>query len=165
LRKNVCAQQEQCRHVGLIEIQTDGQMPTPVPPTSHNAISQIDAPPVLRIVVRPEKRGRFAAWVDGEQIPLCVSRQPFFDSARKLLERGCDPRTILLMRHGDGEDWALRATLQVAAKTTIDEHNGTVLAKWKPFSRSAGSARIASPAAELPRGRVDDRASQERTAE
>ena len=29
------------------------------------------------------------------------------------------------------------APLHVAAKLTVDETNGTVFAKWKPFSRSA----------------------------
>jgi hypothetical protein len=44
---------------------------------------------------------------------------------------------MLVMRWAGSKDWALRGPLGVAAKLTVDEHNGT-FAKWKPFSRSAG---------------------------
>jgi hypothetical protein len=67
---------------------------------------------------------------------LCISRQPFLDCARKLIMRGHDPRTILVMRGAGAKEWALRGPLGVAAKLTVDEHNGS-FAKWKPLSRSA----------------------------
>jgi hypothetical protein len=96
------------------------------------------------ITVAPDTRpGRYRTYVEAEREPLCVSRQPLLDGARKLLARGHDPRTMLVMRWDGAEEWALRARLGVAADLTVDEHNGTVFGKWKPFSRSAGSARIA----------------------
>lgn len=46
-------------------------------------------PPELWITVLPAKSaGRYQAYLDQEREPLCVSRQPFLDSARKLLDRG-----------------------------------------------------------------------------
>jgi hypothetical protein len=119
------------------------------------ALTVNDRPPNIGIVVTPDKKlGRFRACLEQERALLCVSRQPFLDSARKLLDRGHDPRTILIMRHARSDDVALRGSLGAAAKLTVDEHNGTVFAKWKPFRRSAGSARIANPAGELSEPRL-----------
>jgi hypothetical protein len=81
----------------------------------------------------------------GQQELLCVSRQPFLDSARKLLGFGHERRTLLVMQWTGSKGWALRAPLGVAAKLTVDEHNGT-FAKWKPLSRSAVRPRIAKSA-------------------
>jgi hypothetical protein len=111
----------------------------------------------LVIIVRPHIKSNgerhsnlFDARLEGESETLCESNQPFLDSARILVNRGHDPGTILVMRHASSDVVALRGALGTAAKLTVDEHNGTVFAKWKPFSRSAGSARIANPPAELP---------------
>ena len=41
------------------------------------------------------------------------------------------------MRHEGSPHIALSSTLGKAAKLTVDEHNGTVFAKWKPHSLSA----------------------------
>jgi hypothetical protein len=95
------------------------------------------------ITITPDTRpGRYRAYVGAKQELLCVSRQPFLDSARKLLWRGHDPITILVMRWAGAAEWALRGPLGAAAKLTVDEHHGT-FAKWKPFlpQRSRRSAR------------------------
>jgi hypothetical protein len=127
------------------------------------ALTVNDRPPNIGIVVTPDKKpGRFRACLEQDRALLCVSRQPFLDSARKLLARGHSPQTILVMRHAGSDDVALRGSIGSAAKLTVDEHNGTVFAKWKPFRRSAGSARIANSAGELSEAPVDDSASQER---
>jgi hypothetical protein len=127
--------------------------------TSHRASRE------LEIRVSPDSRaGRYKALLKGEQEPLCVSRQPFLDSARKLLAKGHDPRTMLVMRWAGAKDWALRGSLGVAAKLTIDEHNGT-FAKWKPLSRSAVPPRIAKSANKLPKGQVAEQAMPAGTAE
>jgi hypothetical protein len=98
------------------------------------------------ITVTPDTRpGRYRSYVGAEQEPLSVSRQPFLDGARKLLARGHDPQTMLMMRWAGAKDWALRGPLGVAAKLTVDEHNRT-FAKWKPYSRSAVPADIAKAA-------------------
>ena len=88
---------------------------------------------------------------------MCVSRQPFLDSARKLLARGHDRRTMLVMRWAGAKDWALRGSLKVAAKLTVDEHNGT-FAKWKPYSRSAVPPGNANSARTVPNGRAAEKA-------
>lgn len=105
---------------------------------------------LIVIIVTPDaRRGRCRAYVEAEQKPLCVSRQPFLDAARKLLARGHDRRTMLVMRWQGAKDWALRGPLGVAAGLTIDEHNGTVFARCKPLSRSAGSSRISKSGREV----------------
>jgi hypothetical protein len=116
---------------------------------------------MLGLIVTPHRNkqgrkhpNRFDATLEGETEVLCTSSQPFVDGARKLLARGHSPQTILVMRHAGSEDAALRGSLGAAAKLTVDEHNGTVFAKWKPFRRSASSARIANPAGELSEARL-----------
>ena len=106
------------------------------------------------ITVTPDERpGRYRAYTENETKPLCLSRQPFLDSARKLIARGHDPQTMLVMRWAGAKDWALRGSLGAAAKLTVDEHNGT-FAKWKAYSRSAvppGSANTARTVPKRPR--------------
>jgi hypothetical protein len=106
----------------------------------------------ILITVTPDTRpGRYRAYVEAERELLCVSRQPFLDGARKLLARGHDRRTMLIMRWAGTKDWALRGPLGVAAKLTVDEHNG-VFAEWKPYSRSAVPPKIAKSVNRVPRG-------------
>jgi len=98
----------------------------------------------VMIVVSPHENrpGRFYARLEGEVEMICLSRQPFLESARKLLARGHDPSTLLVMRHAGSGTESLRGPLWAAAKLTVDEQNGTVFAKWKAFPCSAGSPRI-----------------------
>jgi hypothetical protein len=110
-----------------------------------------DCPAQIVITVSPDKRpGRYRAYVEAEQEPLCVSRQPFLDGARKLLAKGHHPLAMLVMRWAGATDWALRGPLAAAAKLTVDEHNGTY-AKWKPLSRSAVPPKIAKTANQVPK--------------
>jgi hypothetical protein len=109
------------------------------------------------LIVSPyqDKHGRanpnkFQASLEGETAVLCVSSQPFLDGARILLDRGLDPDAILVMQHAGSDDVALHGSLGKTAMLTVDEHNGTVFARWKPFSLSAGPPRIANNAPELP---------------
>jgi hypothetical protein len=131
----------------------------PVPVNATNCPAQVE------ITVTPDKRpGRYRAYVEAEQEPLCVSRQPFLDSARKLLARGHDPQTMLVMRWAGAKDWALRGSLRAAAKLTVDEHNGT-FAKWKAYSRSAVRPRIAKSADQVLRVRPAEKSAPGSTAE
>jgi hypothetical protein len=117
------------------------------------------------ITVTPDRRpGRYRAYVGTEQELLCVSRQPFLDGARKLLARGHDRRTMLVMRWAGAKEWALRGPLGAAAKLTVDEHNGT-FAKWKPLSRSAVPPKIAKSAEELPEDPTAEKTRPGSTAE
>jgi hypothetical protein len=139
-----------------------GKKPAPVDAT--------DCPAQIAITVTPDKHGRYRAYVEAEQEPLCVSRQPFLDGARKLLERGHDRRTMLVMRWAGAKEWALRGPLEVAPELTVDEHNGT-FANWKPYSRSAVPPGNANSAKKVPEDRIagkvipDDTAEQGRTTD
>ena len=66
-----------------ISINRIDKQPVPVKAT--------DCPPQIVITVTPDQRpGRYKAYIETEPNPLCVSRQPFLDGARKLLARGHD---------------------------------------------------------------------------
>jgi hypothetical protein len=134
-----------------------------------SSVNATVCPTQITITVTPDaRRGRYCAYLDEtEQEHLCTSRQPVLDSARKLIARGHDPRTMLIMRWQGANDWALRGPLGVAAKLTVDEHNGS-FAKWKPLSRSAVPSQIAKstdPVALMPAplqsGRVGPRPKKE----
>ena len=128
-------------------------------------VNATDCPAQIVITLTPDARpGRYRAYVETEREPLCVSRQPFLDGARKLIARGHDPQTTLVMRWAGAKDWALRGPLGVAAKLTVDEHNGT-FAKWKPYSCSAVPPWKANSAGNVPGGRTAERATRESTAE
>ena len=141
--------------------ETEGDLKQGVKADTANA----DRHPQIVITVTPDARpGRYCAYVETERAPLCVSRQPFVDGARKLIMRGYDPRTILVMRWAGAKDWTLRGALGVAAKLTVDEHNGT-FSSWKPHSRSAVPPGSANTARKVPNGRVAEKAIPKSTAE
>jgi hypothetical protein len=77
-------------------------------------------------------RSDFDCHIEGGAF-LCTSRQPFLEAARALIAMGSHPDVVLVMRHAGSRVVALRATLGVAARLTVDEHNGTRFARWKPF--------------------------------
>lgn len=100
---------------------------------------------LIAVVVSPLASGRFAVRHDGRLL-VSSSSTPFCAAARVLLDEGIDPATCLIMRHERSDTIALAAQLGSAAKLTIDENNGTIFARWKPFLRSAVSPAIASKA-------------------
>ena len=83
----------------------------------------------MNLVIVPEKRNpanpprhcRFEARLEGDARILCVSRQPFVDAARVLVDEGYDPTEILRMRRLGSETIALTAQLGAAAKLTVEE--------------------------------------------
>lgn len=86
------------------------------------------------IEVKPAGKGRFEARLDGRR--LCVSRQPFLDSARVLWAEGYDPRSKLVMRHAGSANNALASTIGAAAELTVHEPqsgNRPKFALWRPF--------------------------------
>jgi hypothetical protein len=110
--------------------------------------SHLRSDQVIEIVIAKGKRSNgtphpflFDCWFENSARLLCTSRQPFLDAARALLALGCQPNAILVMRHAGSSVEALRASLQVAARLTVDECNGTRFARWKSFSNSVGSTR------------------------
>jgi hypothetical protein len=99
---------------------------------------------VVTIIVAPTARrpGRYEARLDDGTVLVTASRQPFLDVARKLIDLGRDPAAVLTMRWRGSEIDCLIAPIGVAAKLTVDEHNGTRFAKWKALPRSAVSPPV-----------------------
>ena len=73
---------------------------------------------------------------------VAIGHTPVLALCRELIEAGHDPSTPLNVYRGDALALRIRS-IGEAARLTVDEHNGTRFAKWKPFCRSAGSPRIA----------------------
>ena len=105
---------------------------------------------MIEIIITPQGAGRFMAWL-GERVILESSRQPLLDAARFLLGEGVPPDTRIAMRHEGSPHVALSSTVGKAAKLTVDEHNGTVFAKWKPHSLSAAPSSIRFDEEAVPR--------------
>lgn len=101
---------------------------------------------VVTIIVAPTARraGHFEARLDGGCLLVRASRQPFLDAARKLIDLGLDPAAMMTMRRVGSQIDCLTASIGVAAKLTVDEHNGTRFAKWKALPRSAVPPRSAA---------------------
>jgi hypothetical protein len=79
-----------------------------------------------------------AHWGD---IVLVTSRNPFFDSARKLLELGAGPNDLLTLRHRGSTTTSLRARVGVAAKLTTTETNARPrYAPWQDLREVWGSS-------------------------
>jgi hypothetical protein len=71
------------------------------------------------------RSGKFDGWIDGEKI-ISAAYAPFFSCARRLMSRGVDPGTILLMRHKETGTDSLRAPVGAAAKLGVgDNRSGT----------------------------------------
>ena len=104
----------------------------------RHTLARPDPALMIEIIVTPQGAGQFMACL-GERIILKSSRQPLLDAARVLLAEGVDPQARIQMRHAGANHVALSSTVGKAAKLTVDEHNGTVFAKWKPHPVSAGS--------------------------
>jgi hypothetical protein len=67
---------------------------------------------------------------------------PLLALSRKLIEAGHGSATPLEAWRGNTLALRIRS-IGDGARLTVDEHNGTRFAKWKPFCHSAGSTRIA----------------------
>jgi hypothetical protein len=101
----------------------------------------------LTIVLSPAPSGnsRFEARLQSDDRILCVSRTPFFDSARRLAAEGYDPNTNLIQRHAGSDTDSISAQIGAAASLTVEETAyGPKLRRWKPFSTLAVEPRIAS---------------------
>jgi hypothetical protein len=68
------------------------------------------------------------------------SSTPVLAICRRLVAAGLDPGRPLIAFRGEMVCLVIRSIGEGAA-LTVDEHNGTRFAKWKPFPRSA----VASP--------------------
>jgi len=98
-----------------------------------------EKPPGQARVIRAEIHGDDRCAAEGITV---VAGAPVLGICRKLIEARHDPETPLEAWRGDVLALRVRSIGDGAA-LTVDEHNGTRLAKWKPFCRSAVSPRIA----------------------
>src|SRR4051812_46353409 len=95
----------------------------------------------IRILLEPRGRGRYAAFLDDNasgDLPIATSGQPFYQSARVLLERGHDPTALLIARHRGSPVIASRQTIGEAAKWTVSEPDrGTIsIRRYDPEAKT-----------------------------
>lgn len=110
--------------------------PSLVPDNGKSSHRDIIATPL------PEKPGMFEASWNGK--PLVESRQPFLDSARRLLEMGADPDEELRMYHEGNPNLALKGRIGLAAQLTVEEGDKSTpcFRRWKPFCSPDGVPKI-----------------------
>jgi hypothetical protein len=78
---------------------------------------------VLQVIEIEHRRDRFRAKFDG-RVLVKSSRTPFLDAARVLLALGCDPDSIIAMKHKGSDVVALRSRLGAAAKLMVEDCPG-----------------------------------------
>jgi hypothetical protein len=95
----------------------------------------------------------FGGKVDGRFVAE-RSATPFCDAARVLFAEGIKPDTVLVMRHTNLPDDALRSPVGVAAGLTVADESGgkPIFRKWSPYDREealpkASPVRETDPAA------------------
>jgi hypothetical protein len=80
------------------------------------------APPIIIVVSPTTSAGFFQAKLEYvNEVLVQNSRQPFFDAARVLVEKGYDSNVLLVMKHLGSDIAALRAQLGEAAKLRVEE--------------------------------------------
>jgi len=100
---------------------------------------------IVMITVTPApgplgRRGYFDANLGDGRVLVRASRQPFVDAARRLVDLGYDPATVLVMRHPESDTDCLTAQIGVAAKLRVKEdRNGPRFVLWEPFPRRVGA--------------------------
>jgi hypothetical protein len=72
-----------------------------------------DCASTLTLIISPALRGvgRYQAYLDGDDLVLCVSRMPFLDAARALIAAGHDADAILEMSQPGASSWTARTVL------------------------------------------------------
>jgi hypothetical protein len=106
----------------------------------------------ITIIVRPalDRDGRalgdlFEARLGGQVIVR--ARSPFLAAARKLIDLGVDPSTVLVMRHAGSASESLRGRIGKAAAVAAEERNDgrkpPRFVAWRPQYRAGGSPGIA----------------------
>jgi hypothetical protein len=91
-----------------------------------------------RIIVTPAERrpGHFDARLQDGCVIGRASKQPFLDAARRLIDLGYNPTTVLVMRHAGSDTDCLTAQIGVAAKLRVkQDRNGPRFVPYEPISR------------------------------
>ena len=96
----------------------------------------------MMIIVTPTARpGLYDACLDGDYILRRPSKQPFLDTARRLLNLGHDPMTVLVMRHAGSDTDCLTAQIGAAATTGGEGGSGRARGSFHGSRFRAGSRR------------------------
>jgi hypothetical protein len=115
----------------------------------------------LTITVTPtaKRSGRYDARLGDGRVLVTASKQPFVDAARRLIELGYEPTTVLVMRHA-GSDNCLTAQIGAAAKLRVKEPDRGRLqfVGWEPITRRVEA--LASAKAKKAAGASSDRADE-----
>jgi hypothetical protein len=103
---------------------------------------------MIRLILKPaaltDKGQRYEAWWGLALV--CTSRQPFYASARVLLDTGSDPAEVLEASHAGQEMVAMRSTVGEAAKWTVTESaDGQMRRKiWQPFEHASRGSPVST---------------------
>jgi hypothetical protein len=86
------------------------------------------------LIVEPLGHSVFTASLDGTVV-VRRTDQPLLDGARVLLAQGAQPDAVITTRHAGSPHIALRSTIGVAAKWTVQESAtvGPRFRKWVAF--------------------------------
>ena len=111
--------------------------------------------------------GCFAARLGDGLVLVSASKQPFVDAARRLIDLGYAPTTMLVMRHAGSDTDCLTAQIGAAAKIRVKEDRcGPRFVPWEPISRrvealaSAKAKRVARIVPATPTNPARDPAQQ-----
>ena len=74
---------------------------------------------ILIVQETAKRHDRFDDWIEGSQVVISSSAQPFLDAAHELIKRGVDPAMILTTRHRKTGTDSLRASIGKAAKLRV----------------------------------------------
>jgi hypothetical protein len=109
----------------------------------------------LTITVTPtaKRSGRYDARLGDGRVLVTASKQPFVDAARRLIELGYEPTTVLVMRHAGSDNDCLTAQIGAAADRGRLQFVG-----WEPITRRVEA--LASAKAKKAAGASSDRADE-----
>jgi hypothetical protein len=111
---------------------------------------------VIEIVIhKTGTPGRLASVVKGEVV-VKSTRQPFYDGARALLDRGFDPDTVICARWHGSPITAMQTTVGEAAKWSVSDSDSRGLRRqrWMPYEDAHSRGAVeASAADDEPSGR------------
>jgi len=108
---------------------------------------------ILIVQQTARRNGLFDGWIEGSQVVISGSRQPFLDAARELIKRGVDPATILTMRHKKTGTNSLRRPIGKAAKphVTTSKHGRPVFEAARKYSSKPQDEPKTGPGGEVPK--------------
>ena len=108
--------------------------------------AQLSTTFIITVTPNPGGSGGFAAYL-ADQLLVGSSRQPFCDSARRLLELGYPADALLVMRHHGGLIDSLHSTIGTAAKLTVEEnrHGSPAFRLYRKAPPSIGEGPPVAP--------------------